>query len=109
MLLLRNLGLIGVIVKDNGLEKNYSFWANNENEEKSIFIEFITLLQSLNDFKIYHYGSYEIQALKTISKKISPEYHDFVKNKLSQIENIGVLNSTFVLKEIKQSLGYHIE
>ncbi|WP_281257945.1 hypothetical protein [Spirosoma oryzae] len=36
------------------------------------------------------------------------EYHDFVKYKLSQIENIGVLNSTFVLKEIKRDIGYHI-
>ncbi|MCR9064358.1 MAG: Lrp/AsnC family transcriptional regulator [Cytophagales bacterium] len=36
------------------------------------------------------------------------EYHDFVRTKLSKIENIGVLNSTFVLKEIKQSSEYYI-
>jgi len=28
-------------------------------------------------------------------------YHDFVKHKLSRLDNIGTLNSTFVLKEIK--------
>ena len=80
--------LIGVIIKDNGLEKIYSFWANNENEEKSIFIEFITLLQPLKEFKIYHYGSYETQALKTISKKISPEYQDFVKKIIESSFNV---------------------
>lgn len=35
-------------------------------------------------------------------------YHDFIKYKLSKIENIGVLNSTFVLKEIKRSSAYFI-
>lgn len=66
--------LIGVIIKTNDLEQAYSFWANNEDEEENIFIEFITLLQSLNEFTIYHYGSYEIQALKRVSKKLSQEY-----------------------------------
>jgi predicted RecB family nuclease len=66
--------LIGVIIKTNDLEKTYSFWANNENEEEIIFIEFVTLLQSLNEYTIYHYGSYEIQALQRISKKIPQEY-----------------------------------
>ena len=36
------------------------------------------------------------------------EYHEFVKFKLSKIENIGVLNSAFVLKEIKHSSEYFI-
>jgi Lrp/AsnC family leucine-responsive transcriptional regulator len=36
------------------------------------------------------------------------EYHDFIKYKLSKIENIGILNSTFVLKEIKHSSEFYI-
>jgi predicted RecB family nuclease len=80
--------LIGVIIKASGSEKTYSFWANNENEEKNIFIEFITLLQSLNEFKIYHYGSYETQALKNISKKISPEHQDFLKKIIESSFNV---------------------
>jgi DNA-binding Lrp family transcriptional regulator len=36
------------------------------------------------------------------------EYHEFVKYKLSKIENIGILNSAFVLKEIKHSSEYFI-
>lgn len=59
--------LIGVIIKTNDSETKHSFWANNEKEQEKIFIDFITLLQSLNEFTIYHYGSYEIQALKKIS------------------------------------------
>lgn len=36
------------------------------------------------------------------------EYHEFVRLKLSKIENIGVLESYFVLKEITSSTEYYI-
>ncbi|MCL6293987.1 Lrp/AsnC family transcriptional regulator [Jejuia spongiicola] len=36
------------------------------------------------------------------------EYHEFVRLKLSKIENIGVLESYFVLKEIKSTTEYFI-
>ncbi|MBJ6367446.1 Lrp/AsnC family transcriptional regulator [Snuella sedimenti] len=35
-------------------------------------------------------------------------YHEFVRTKLSKIENIGVLESYFVLKEIFQTTEYYI-
>ena len=35
------------------------------------------------------------------------DYHEFVRLKLSKIENIGVLESYFVLKEIKATTEYH--
>ena len=35
-------------------------------------------------------------------------YHDFVRSKLSKIENIGILESYFVLKEIHNTTGYYI-
>jgi len=35
------------------------------------------------------------------------EYHEFVRLKLSKIENIGVLESYFVLKEISNTTEYH--
>ncbi|GAA5224719.1 Lrp/AsnC family transcriptional regulator [Membranihabitans marinus] len=36
------------------------------------------------------------------------DYHDFVRLKLSKIENIGVLESYFVLKEILHTTEYYI-
>jgi len=71
--------LIGAIIKTNDSETSYSFWANNENEEENIFIELFTLLQSLHEFTIYHYGSYEIQALRKLSKSLLSEYQEFIK------------------------------
>ena len=80
--------LIGVIIRTNGLEKIYSFWATNEDEEKNIFIEFISLFQPLEDFTVYHYGSYETQALKTISKTLPSEQQIFVKKIIDNSFNI---------------------
>ena len=35
------------------------------------------------------------------------EYHEFVRLKLSKIENIGVLESYFVLKEVHSTTAFH--
>jgi Lrp/AsnC family leucine-responsive transcriptional regulator len=36
------------------------------------------------------------------------EYHDFIRHKLSKINNIKTLTSTIILKEIKNNLAYNI-
>lgn len=71
--------LIGLIIKTGNIDKEYSFWANSKEDENYIFIQLIDLLKPLKSFTLYHYGSYEIQALKNISKKLSFEYQDFLK------------------------------
>ena len=59
--------LIGVIIKKGDSEAEYSFWVDETSQQQDIFIQFIELLDTYNDFVLYHYGSYEIQALKQIS------------------------------------------
>ncbi len=55
----------------------------------------------------YHMAG-QVDFILKIHTKSLEAYHEFVKTKLSKIENTGVLNSTFVLKEIKQSSEYFI-
>ncbi len=55
----------------------------------------------------YHMGG-PIDFLLKINVASLDAYHDFVKYKLSRIQNIGTLNSAFVLKEIKQHFAYTI-
>lgn len=55
----------------------------------------------------YHMAG-QVDFLLKIHVSSLDEYHNFVKYKLSRIENIGTLNSTFVLKEIKHDLSYRI-
>lgn len=45
-------------------------------------------LQTLDEFVIYHYGTYEIQALKSISKKLSPEHQEFLKKIIDSSFNV---------------------
>jgi len=80
--------LIGTVIRTNDSEKTYSFWANDKNEEEKIFTELIELLQTVEEFVIYHYGTYEIQALKIISKKVSPKHQEFLKKMIDNSFNV---------------------
>jgi len=80
--------LIGVIIRKNNTEKEYSFWANSKEEENSIFIQLIDLLKPLTNFKIYHYGSYEIQVFKKISKSMYSDNHQFINTLIDNSVNL---------------------
>jgi len=55
----------------------------------------------------YHIAG-QIDFLLKINVGSIDEYHDFIRYKLSKINNIGILNSAFVLKEIKKTYAYNI-
>lgn len=73
------------------------------------FIEnFEQEIQKLDEVQECYHLAGQVDFILKIHVGSLEEYHDFVKFKLSKIENIGVLNSTFVLKEIKHSSEYYI-
>jgi Lrp/AsnC family leucine-responsive transcriptional regulator len=73
------------------------------------FIEtFERQIQDLEEVQECYHMAGQVDFVLKINIKSLEEYHDFVKNKLSKIENIGTLNSTFVLKEIKHTSEYYI-
>ena len=80
--------LIGLIIRTGKIDIEHSFWANSKEEENYIFIQLIELLKPLKNFTIYHYGSYEIQALKNTSKKLSAEYQDCLKVMMNNSFNL---------------------
>jgi predicted RecB family nuclease len=85
--------LIGVIIKTENSKTEHSFWANEISEQQDIFIQFIELLNTQKDFILYHYGSYEIQALKRIVKKLPLPYQNSVKKIIENSFNILTLFS----------------
>jgi len=107
--------LIGIIVKKENTETEYSFWANNDTHQQEIFIQFIEFLDTYDDYILYHYGSYEIQALNRISKKLSKLYQDKMKKILEKSFNILTLISNDIyiptytngLKDIAKYLGFN--
>ncbi|MBQ0735055.1 Lrp/AsnC family transcriptional regulator [Aquimarina celericrescens] len=73
------------------------------------FIEkFEEQIQNLKEVQECYHMAGQVDFILKIHTKSLEDYHDFVKTKLSKIENIGVLNSTFVLKEIKHTSEFFI-
>jgi predicted RecB family nuclease len=80
--------LIGIIIKTENSKKEYSFWADDISEQQDIFIQFIDLLNTQNDFVLYHYGSYEMQALKRIANKLPLPYQNGIKKIIENSFNV---------------------
>jgi predicted RecB family nuclease len=105
--------LIGALVKEEEKIQHFSFWADNTDNAKDIFIEFITLLIAYNDFIIFHFGSYESQVLRKMIKNLPGELLKYEKIILSKCYNVlNVFNHIYpptytnTLKEISRFLGF---
>ncbi|WP_298238136.1 Lrp/AsnC family transcriptional regulator [uncultured Algibacter sp.] len=73
------------------------------------FIEkFEEQIQNLDEVQECYHMAGQVDFILKINTKGLEDYHNFIKYKLSKIENIGVLNSTFVLKDIKHSSEFNI-
>ncbi|MEQ8552063.1 MAG: Lrp/AsnC family transcriptional regulator [Cyclobacteriaceae bacterium] len=73
------------------------------------FIEKFELqVQKLDEVQECFHMAGEVDFVLKINIGSLDEYHDFVRFKLSKIENIRMLNTAFVLKEIKQTSEYYI-
>jgi predicted RecB family nuclease len=105
--------LIGVIIRTRNSEVNYSFWANDRNEEIQIFRDLIDLLNHHPESVIYHYGSYEQQAIKGISKRI-PDHQASINKILANCFNVlsvfsrSIYPPTYTngLKEVARFLNF---
>jgi predicted RecB family nuclease len=60
--------LIGLTVVGDGEEKHYSFWADVEAEERSIFQQFLDVVGRYPDSTLIYYGSYERAFLRRMRK-----------------------------------------
>ncbi|GAB3249505.1 Lrp/AsnC family transcriptional regulator [Larkinella harenae] len=76
--------------------------------DKAFIDKFEEEIKKLEEVQECYHMAGQVDFLLKIHVSSLDGYHNFVKYKLSEIENIGVLNSTFVLKEIKHNLGYAI-
>ena len=61
--------LLGIMIDDEGTERRYNFWANNESEEKLIFQQFMHLIAPYHQFIVFYYGSYEAAFLRRMRKR----------------------------------------
>ena len=107
--------LIGVVMVRNMESKKFSFWADNENEEEKIWLEFLSLVTKQEDFVLFHYGNYEITFINKMHKKYGkPKHNKIVKSTLANTVNcLSVMYGRCYfptysngLKDIGAHLGY---
>ena len=107
--------LIGVRFRRNDLDCQYSFWADNEADEKNIWNEFLCLLATMENPVLICYGNYEKIFLKAMCKQYGgPQSESPLTNAIKSPLNIlsfiygQVYFPTFSngLKEIAGYFGY---
>jgi hypothetical protein len=62
--------LLGVLIGDGSSQTSHSFWADSADEEVAAFDAFLDLLDGLEDFVLFHYGSYESRLLRRMRKLV---------------------------------------
>ncbi len=73
------------------------------------FIEkFEEQIKDLNEVQECYHMAGKVDFFLKINVKSLPDYHNFIRTKLSKISNIGVLESYFVLKKVTVSTEYAI-
>jgi len=65
-------------------------------------------IRALSEVQECYHMAGKVDFFLKINLQSLDAYHEFVRLKLSKIDNIGVLESSFVLKEIFQSTKYNI-
>jgi len=61
--------LIGLIITTEETRKKYSFWIDSENKKQAIIDEFLDTVEKYDEYRIYHYGSYEKKFLEYLYRK----------------------------------------
>ena len=109
----KNYYLIGCVIKNGINVTSYSYW--KENDDDKVFEHFFDLISTFEEYKIYHYGTYEITALKTQRKVVeSTPYQNvlekILKNSINVLDEFleRVYTPTFTnsLKDIASFLGF---
>lgn len=59
--------LIGIIIKNNDIDRKFMLWADSKENEKRIFKQLLEIIKQYDNYVVYHYGSYEKKQLKRIA------------------------------------------
>ncbi len=79
-----------------------------EHHSKTYIEQFMANINELDEvIECYHIAGMFDYLLKIICKDMN-DYHQFITNKLSSIPNLGKVQSSFVMSEIKNKLDYQL-
>ena len=107
--------LIGMLVVTETTESYQFFWAADESQQLSIFIEFLHAVTAHPDATLFHFGKYERMVIQELAKRIETRYDKIAETILKSSCNVlGILHHHCYfpiysnrLKEVASFLGYH--
>ena len=80
--------LVGALVVQNGKSTYHAFWADNEKEQKKIFIQFLELASQYPDSRLFHFGNYDALVLKQIGKSLGGSFQRTLQHNFERRVNV---------------------
>jgi predicted RecB family nuclease len=80
--------LIGALVVQNGKSTCHTFWADNEKEQKRIFVQFQELVGQYPGSRLFHFGNYDVLVLKQIGKVLDRRFQRTLQHHLERCVNV---------------------
>jgi predicted RecB family nuclease len=107
--------LIGVLIVTGQSERYHCFWANDEGSQVTIFAQLAALLAENTDWRLFHFGNYEVIALRRMLSRVPNPHRESLETILANSTNILSIISSHVyfptnsnsLKEVAAFLGFH--
>jgi predicted RecB family nuclease len=88
--------LIGVLIVADQSQRYHCFWADNESGESTIFEQLVALLAENIDCGLFHYGNYEVNALRRMLSRVPDSCREALKVILANCTNILSIVSSHV-------------
>jgi len=108
--------LIGVRIQEGSSIRHFSFWADDLDEEKQIWLAFLRVLERVNNPVVLHYGAYEATFLKRLEQRYDTVGYSSGLLKTVREQSINLLSTIYSqiyfptysngLKDIARCLGF---
>ena len=105
--------MIGILVRENSVEKYTAFTAKDTNHEKEMLLEFLDFLKDQDDYVIYHYHHYEKTHMTKMMEKyeVDDATQNLLLDNLIDIHKVATSSIVFPtigtgLKKIAPYLGF---
>lgn len=106
--------LIGVLIVTSQSQHYYCFWSDAESDQVTIFTQFAALLNEISDWRLFHYGNYEVNALRRMLSQLPESCQQTLEATLANSINVLSIVSSHVyfpttssgLKDVAGFLGF---
>ena len=73
--------LFGILIFANNIQHTYSYWADAQQDEKTIWQRVVTLLETYPESPIYHYGTFEPSTFEKLAKRYQTDIETDIPHK----------------------------